>query len=86
MPDIIGVFCINTMLTVFHTVMQLAILPACVGYLMPKRVLVLCGSIIKVLLVSLASCFHETFRKVASLRVLNCLNMNRNLKAHPLPQ
>lgn len=38
MPDIVGGFCINTMLTIFHTVMELVMLPASVGYLMPKRV------------------------------------------------
>lgn len=67
----------------FHTVVELAMLPACVDYLMPKKgevMLVPCGGIVMVLLVSLVSCFRETFRKVASLTVLNCLNLTRNLK------
>lgn len=67
----------------FHTVVELVMLPTCVDYLMPKKgevTLGPCGGIVTVLLVSLASCFHETFRKVASLRVLNYLNLTRNLK------
>lgn len=58
-------------------------LPAHVDYLVPKKgevMLVPCEGSVTVLLVPLAFCFHETFRKVASVRVLNCLNSTRNLK------
>lgn len=68
----------------FHTAVKLVMLPARVGYVMPQKgtaMLVSCGGDVTVLLVPLASCFHKTFRKVASLRVLNCLNLTRNPRA-----
>jgi len=83
MPNTVGFFCMNTKLKYFHAVVELVMLPACVDYLVPKKGevrLVPRGGVFTDLLVSLDSCFRETVRKVASLRVLNCPNLTRNLK------